>query len=654
MSAIRFTFKTASSLVDGYLNADGTFKNGVSSGVMLIPQNLLKGATLDLANTNDKIENVALSASDWEADGNVKLAKVYLYNFPETQYGREICARAYITDGINTVYSDVVTRSMEYVATSYLLDDSVTDVENKRLAEKYVSNKIYLSEFEEVGVVTVEAGSIIINGTKYDKADSNRTYIYENEAWSYTEIILTLSDEEFITIADFPPKMRDDKGYEGTWEERLQDYKDLGFSTILLTEDDYAILDKKKDENGNYTDEDYKGELNGAYKIIIERLISSGLNVWVRNYNNQGDYFSSKELTTNFQEYGKITGFYMADEPFTTNDLATKWNQPGVAMDFYGGLITWKNTYYPDDFWHINLVPSDSYNHWENGTDGKDGGYGDYIQYYIDNVLKKLTSGGRTVCLDCYPFRETDKNGIYTDFLFDLLTAANKTRDYNKTAAEGQKATFGMCVQTFAFYGGNINTKQRNIASVEEVTFQLYTGMALGAGMFEYFAYSSDYSETNNVGRGYDCITSVSGVKTPLYDYVKNANNKALKFSKFINAYDWQGATYSAGTTENENAAGFAMVDGLTLSSGETGCLTSYSSNYDALIGCFKQGDRDGYMVTNFTDPKNGRTTSVELTFEGCTKAAVYLNGKLVTVGLDNGTMTLDLLRGNAAFVMPF
>lgn len=268
---------------------------------------------------------------------------------------------------------------MEYVATSYLLDDSITDVENKKLAEKYVSNKVYLSEFEEVGMVTVEAGAIIINGTKYEKADSNRTYIYENEAWSYTEIALTLSDEEFITIADFPPKIRDDKGHEGTWQERLQDYKDLGFSTVLLTEDDYAILDKKKDADGNYTDEDALGELNGAYKIIIERLISSGLNVWVRNYNNQGDYFSSKELTTNFQEYGKITGFYMADEPFTTNDLATKWNQPGVAMDSYDGLITWKKTYYPDDFLHINLVPSDSYNHWANGTDGKDGGYGEYI-----------------------------------------------------------------------------------------------------------------------------------------------------------------------------------------------------------------------------------------------------------------------------------
>ena len=654
-SAIRFAFETAAVLIDEYLNADGTFKDGVSSGVMLIPKDILGSETLDVANGNSKIERVALAADEWEADGNVKVAKVYLYNFPKSQYGREISARAYITDGNKTIYSDVVTRSMEYVAKSYLLDDNVTSEANKLLAERYVSNAIIdLADYVESGMVTVNEDEIVKQGVKYELLNEGRTYIYENDAWSYASASLTLSDEEFITIADFPPKLRDDQGYEGTWQERLQDYADLGFSTVLLTEDDYAILDKKKDANGNYTDEDVLGELNGAYKIIIERLISSGLDVWVRNYNNHGDYFSSKELTTNFQEYGKVTGFYMSDEPFTTNDLAINGNQPGVAMDSYGGLITWKNEYYPEDFWHINLVPSDSYNHWENGADGKDGGYGDYIQYYIDNVLKQLTSGGRTVCLDCYPFRETGKNGVYTDFLFDLLTAANKTRDYNKTAAEGQKATFGMCVQTYAFYGGSVKTKQRNIVSAEEVTFQLYTGMALGAGMFEYFAYSSDYSVVNGVGKGYDCITTTGGEHTSLYNYVKNANDKALKFSKFINAYEWQGATYSAGTAENENATGFAMVDGLTLSGSETGRLTAYSSDYDALIGCFKQNGKDGYMVTNFTDPQNKKTTNVELTFENCTKAAVYMNGKLVTVGLNSGTTTITLLPGNAAFVMPF
>ena len=644
-SAIRFTFETAGANLEGYLNADGTFKSGVHSGAMLIPKDLLGSETLDISNASDKIEQVSLSASDWEAVGNVRIAKIFLYNFPSSQYGRSICARAYITDGEKTIYSDIVTRSMEQVAKSYLLDNDVTDENLKAMAEPYVlSDIINLAEYVERGFVTVFAGTIVKDGAKYEeiKEDSTYTYNKNDKKWEHISSLIELSDENFITIADFPPRVRDVE-----WESRLQDYVDLGFTTILLTEDDYPILNK--DAYGNFI----KGELNEAYRIILKRLLSSGLDVWVRNYDNQDDYFSSKELTDQFREYGKITGFYMSDEPFTTNELATENGQPGVAMDSYGGLITWKNTYYPDDFWHINLVPSDSYNHWEDGKDGINGGYGDYIQYYIDNVLKKLTSGGRTVCLDCYPLRNANKNGIYSDYLFDLMTAANKTRDYNKTVSADQKATFGMCVQTFSYYGGRVNTKQRSIASAEEVTFQLYTGMAMGAGMFEYFAYSSDYTEANGVGKGYECITTVNGEKTDLYNYVKAANDKAFGFAKFINAYEWQGAIVSAGKTENENAAGFAMLSGLTLKNGETGALSGVSSDYDALIGCFKQGDKDGYMVTNFTDPNNKRTNTVTLTFSNCDKAAVYINGKLVVVDVSGGNVKFELLPGNAAFVVP-
>ena len=645
-SAIRFVFETANVYFEGFLNADGTYKAGVSSGVLLIPKNLLGSATLDLANDSDMIERVTLAAADWAINGNVRTAKVALYNFPASQYQRDICARAYITDGEKTVYSEVLTRNMEQVAKAYLLDGGVTDEELKTLAEQYIvsATVMDLSDYVEAGFVEVTAGSIVKDGAKYEEVKEDCTYVYSqsNKAWSHSSSALGLSDKEFITIADFPPRMR----AEG-FEERLQGYVDLGFTTILLTEDDYPILDK--DAEGNYI----TGQLNEAYEIILKRLLASGLDVWVRNYNNQGDYFSSKELTTQFQKYGKVTGFYMSDEPFTKNTLANKYGQDGVAMDCYDGLITWKNEYYPNDFWHINLVPSDSYNHWEGGMDSKNSGYGEYIQYYIDNVLKKLTSGGRTVCLDCYPLRDVKTNGIYSCYLFDLMTAANKTRDYNKTVSADQKATFGMCVQTFAYYGGNVNTKQRNIDSAEEITFQLYTGMAMGAGMFEYFAYSSDYSEANGVGKGYDCITKLDGTKNDLYGYVKTANERAFDFAKFINAYEWQGATVSAGTTENENAQGFAMLDGLTLASGETGALTAVTSSHDAVVGYFKQGDKEGYMVTNYTDPKNSKTNVVELTLSGCTKAAVYINGKLVTVDVIGGKVKIELLKGNAAFVIP-
>ncbi len=643
-SAIRFDFNVTSEFLAKFIGNNGSFKTGVTSGVLLIPQNMLDGE-LDLSADESVVEKVTLKAGDWAVEDDTATAMVYLYNFPSTQFKRVICARAYIADGDTVYYSDTLERSLEQVVRSFIKDGGVTDENLKNLAAQYLSGANYydLADYAETGILAVTAGDIVKNGEAYEDVTTDGTYSLNSDGtWSF--VVGELSAEGFLTIADFPPKLRAE---ESVWKQRLQDYADLGFSTVLLTEDDYIILDKDADGN------DIKGELNPTYVMILERLLSSGLDVWVRNYNNQDDYFTSKELTTNFQKYGKVTGFYMSDEPFTNETLATKWNQPGVSMDSYTGLIAWKNEYYPDDFWHINLVPSSSYNHWDNGSEGVNGGYGDYIQYYIDNVIKKLEGGGRTVCLDCYPLRENGA-GIYKDYLFDLMTGANKTRDYNRTASVGNKATYGTCIQAFAFYGGQVKAKQRNIQSANDITFQLYTAMAMGASMFEYFAYSSDYTETNGVGKGYDCITTIDGTKTDVYNYVKAANEKAFGFSKVINAYEWQGATYSAGTVENENATGFAMVDGLKISDSDMGALKSYSSDYDAVIGCFKQGERDGYMITNYTDPENGKTTKVNLTFTGYKQANVYINGKFVTINLAaDGSCSIDLLSGNAAFIIP-
>ena len=173
-----------------------------------------------------------------------------------------------------------------------------------------------------------------------------------------------------------------------------------------------------------------------------------------------------------------------------------------------------------------------------------------------------------------------------------------------------------------------------------------------------YYTLIQDVSNLKSVGRNYVlcrevAISADELEKTDLYNYVKAANDKAFGFAKFINAYEWQGAIVSAGKTENENAAGYAMLSGLTLKNGETGALSEVSSDYDALIGCFKQGDKDGYMVTNFTDPNNKRTNTVTLTFSNCDKAAVYINGKLVVVDVSGGNVKFELLPGNAAFVVP-
>lgn len=440
------------------------------------------------------------------------------------------------------------------------------------------------------------------------------------------------TDEVFITFADGTPNALD--------LDAIAMYRDLGMNKFLLTEDYIPMVED--------------GGLSSEYGKVIENIESQGLEVWIRNMYNDEDYFqndeakkgsnygapyelSERNITDEFSQYEAVTGFYMADEPFMTTlpDLPTTPDQDEslfAAMDRLGKLVEWKNTYYPDEYWHMNHVPSSSWDHYLTYT------YQEFLQYYVDNIIAKLEGGGRSLCLDRYPL--TEGGGVIHDsFLFDILTGAVVIRDYNATVSEDKQADYGICLQTFQ----DTNLGLRDITSTADITFQMYSGMACGAELFEYFVYRS-YE-----GIGLYGITDEAGEKR-IYDYVKEANDKALPFSKVICAFDWQGLAATKGESSGKDDA-FAGVGDLLIT--ETGVLKSMTSRYDTIAGYFTQGEQDGFMVVNFTAPDLNMTNVVTLDFEGCTQAIVYTSEGVETVNLVDGQLRLTLAAGEGAFVIP-
>jgi len=438
--------------------------------------------------------------------------------------------------------------------------------------------------------------------------------------------------EEFITFADGTPNPLD--------ADAVKMYAELGMNKFLLTEDYVPMVEN--------------GKLSDTYKKVISNLEDQGLEVWIRNMYNDEDYFQNnkqkkgsnygspyeigkRNITNEFGKYEAVTGFYMADEPFMTTlpDLKNTPDQDEslyAAMDKLGKLVEWKNKYYPNEYWHMNHVPSSSWDHYYSHT------YQEFLQYYMDNIIAKLEGGGKSLCLDRYPL--TEGGGVIHDsFLSDILTGAIVTRDYNATVSEEEKADFGICLQTFQ----DTNLGLRDITSTADVTFQMYAGMACGAELFEYFVYRS-YE-----GMGLFGITDDAGEKR-IYDYVKEANDKALPFSKVVCAFDWQGLAAVRGESSGKDDA-FASVSGLLLE--KTGVMTSMTSRYDTIAGYFKQGKQDGYMVVNYTAPDLNQTNVVTLDFEGCSQAIVYTSEGVETVNLVDGQLRLTLGAGEGAFVIP-
>ena len=442
------------------------------------------------------------------------------------------------------------------------------------------------------------------------------------------------TDQTFWTIVDATPNPLD--------EEAVKLYIDVGVNTFIMTEDYVPLVED--------------GKLSESYKNAIRTISDKGLNVWIRNMWNDPDYFDCdvkkegsnygspytmepRKITTEFSEFPALNGFYMADELYMTT-LEDNPDTPYddslfCAMDQMDKLIQWKNTYYPDAYWHINHVPSSSYDHWPSGQT-----YADFIQYYVDNICKKLTSGGRSICLDNYPLKEDMK--IDDSYLPDLLTVANIARDYNKEAAEGQKATYGICLQTFQ--NTHPNAHIRDLTSTADVTFQMFTGMALGARLFEYFCWRT-YDSLGMYG-----VVDAAG-KPRIYDYVKEANETVLPFERVMCSFDWQGLTTCRGDNAGIEDA-FSDVQDMLIA--DTGVLTSVKSRYDAIVGCFTKGEQPGYMVVNYTAPNYNQTNIVDLIFKDCTQALVYTVDGVETVTLtQNGELRLVLDAGQGAFVIP-
>ena len=441
-----------------------------------------------------------------------------------------------------------------------------------------------------------------------------------------------VTDEKIITVADMPPDPFN--------PEAVQLYKDMGFTHWILTEDHVPMV-----ENGT---------LSEGYKEAIDILTEQGFEIWIRNMQNDPEYFQIEEqkagsnygyqyvleprdITDDFSQFSAVTGFYMMDEPFQItlqDDPSTEDNESlHPAVDQLDTLIQWKNEHYPDAFWHVNHVGSGSWNHWPSGTS-----YVDFIDYYVENILKKLEGGGRSICMDNYPY--PDGGGVIKEnFLYDVLVLAHATKNYNETAAEDQQAIMGICLQTMQ----DSNLGLRDITSSSDVTMQMYTAMAAGARLFEYFCYRS------LEGVGLSGIIDMTGQKR-IYDYVLEANQRAMPFERLICAFDWVGMTVNYGSESGpENP--FEILEGMILE--DTGVLKKVESRYNALVGCFDQNGQSGFMAVNYTAPDLEMTNVVTLTFDGCTDALVYTEEGVQQVNLVDGTVRLTLPCGAAAFVIP-
>jgi len=181
--------------------------------------------------------------------------------------------------------------------------------------------------------------------------------------------------------------------------------------------------------------------------------------------------------------------------------------------------------------------------------------------------------------------------------------------------------------------------RKRDITMPEEVSLQMFAGMALGARLFEYFCYRSYNRE-------------MFGILDPdgndrIYDIVKTAGDRVAYFEPICSRYDSIGGYMVPGSLYSYNTSAMVMAKDLFCKPFDI----DVKSQYDTLVGCLIRGSEKAYMLVNYTDPIRKATSQVVLHGNGVQQLRLYKDGKESLLQAENGCFTVTLEPGNAALI---
>lgn len=312
-----------------------------------------------------------------------------------------------------------------------------------------------------------------------------------------------------------------------------------------------------------------------------------------------------------------VIGFYYRDEP-TYNQITAYTEDARNHQENYS-----------DKLFLVNLLPD-----WEpdRGEGGRFGGeYIDYVAHYCDIVFSQITEN-RILSVDCYPLNE---NGtIKPEWLTCYETIAEFAREYDAD---------------FHFYVANTEHWGYRKLNMDNLRYMVNVAMTYGGDALSYFTYVT-YEDKLASGWG-NGLVEVDGV-TPseTYALAQQMNKELLSWDHVFLNFKWEATMTLEGTNGGENS----LYADLQFNADKIDIIESAVCSEDTLIGRFTgKNDEIGLMVTNFSDPKDGKTDTVELQLKEANKAIVYVNGESTVMDVINGKLNLVLAAGEAAFVIP-
>ena len=341
--------------------------------------------------------------------------------------------------------------------------------------------------------------------------------------------------------------------------------------------------------------------------------------------------FDENNLYIDHPAYGGNFGF---DEPNVQEMDTIVWQ-----VELYQKYIAQNSDVGGEIF--VNLLPSYVGDNSEALSEDNDYTYSEYVDYYFEHIAPLLGY----VCWDFYPYMSNGSEYYIRDgFLRNMELMALKAKE-----ADCEVRAFVQATGDF--------TGMRNLESIADLRFQIYSGMAFGVREFAYYTYSSPGNEINFTREdGYSLYDYKTNTYTWVYDAAKIVNNEVHAIEDAYMAYDWAGTMFMNANEMLDNQ----LFANLTEPLKSHDRMKFVSCTQDVMAGAFTAKDqsnsaKDAFMIVNMADPLEKLDNEVTVQFHDATHLLMYRLGEKKVVELpSDGVYTFCLEPGEGRFVIPF
>lgn len=400
-------------------------------------------------------------------------------------------------------------------------------------------------------------------------------------------------------------------------DEHYKNIADCGFDYAYAiyeheVEDIKKVLDYCQKYNIKYLAKDFGGTAN------ITNLIAVGKENPITEVSS-ADQAIIKARMDQYKDHPAFGGVLAFDEP-----SAYLYDNAKAVKKFY-------SEYLPNKEFLINLLPL--------GT--TDVQYGD-VSYteYVDKFVEKLEP--TILSYDKYPLLKDPYGNpmLSPDYLANLEDFANRSKNLD------------IPFYVFLLTMGHWN--YRTPKNYDDLAWQVYTSMAYGSKGAQTFTYWTTMSTGEQITHG---LVDWYGNKTQTWYSMQEVIKEVRAMEAAYLNFDWQNTlTYTADEDYPNN-----LYDTLKTSVGVNKSsvnphsgIKQMDGNNDYIVGCFTDKDnRNGYMLSNLTDPGEDKPTNVTVTFKDANAVLVYKKGRTEKFSLKNGKYTTVLGSGEGQFVIP-